>query len=31
MPDLPLETQTGPLLKDFTGNIFAEGREVIRR
>jgi len=31
MPDLPLETQTGPLLKDFTGNIFAEGREPIRR
>jgi hypothetical protein len=31
MPDLPLETQTGPLLKDFTGNIFAEGREAIHR
>jgi hypothetical protein len=29
MPDLPLETKTGPLLKDFTGNIFAESPEPI--
>jgi hypothetical protein len=29
MPDLPLATKSGPLLKDFTGNIFAEGPEPI--
>jgi hypothetical protein len=25
MPDVPFDTDTGPLLKDFTGDVYAEG------
>ena len=27
MPDLPLQTEQGPLLKDFTGSIMVEALE----